>query len=155
MSNIWVAASDGDAERVQHLMATEALRPASPDPNGYTPVMAAASWGHVELLRDLLAKDPSSANVQDTDGDTPLHHVAFSELGQEVLQPVVEALMTYGANPKVQNSEGFTCLEVGGEDDEDDEEEIDMMDDAEPEEPKDEVAHSCKRACVRAHTHAH
>merc|ERR1712046_440860 len=114
--NIWTAASDGDMARVDELMECEGLTPTSPDEHGYTPVHAAASWGRVELLQLLLQRDPASANVTDVDGDTPLHHVAgASELEAEDLRAVVELLLAHGANPKLINSEGRTCLDTCGE----------------------------------------
>eukprot|EP00435_Cladocopium_sp_Y103_P013683 s1080_g3.t1 len=74
--NLWTAASDGDVARVDSLMALEGFTPSSQDENGYTPVMAAASWGHVQMLSLLLQRQPSSVLVADADGDTALHHVA-------------------------------------------------------------------------------
>ncbi len=47
----------------------------SPDPNGYTPVHAAASYGHRDLLYKLINVYNGDINVRDEDGDTPLHHV--------------------------------------------------------------------------------
>merc|ERR1711972_681109 len=114
--NIWTAASDGDAARVEELMECDGFTPTSPDENGYTPIHAAASWGRVELLRMLLQRDASSANVQDEDGDTPLHHVAgASELEPDEIRAVVELLLSHGADPKLLNKEGKTCLEACGE----------------------------------------
>lgn len=93
-------------------MKADNLRPTSPDENGYTPVHAAASWGHVELLRWLLEQDSAGANVQDNDGDTPLHHLAVSDLAASELRPVVELLLAHGADPEARNSEEQTCLEA-------------------------------------------
>ena len=51
--NIWIASSDGDIPAVlEHLAAGVAVD--AKDDNGYTPVHAAASYGHTELLRLLL-----------------------------------------------------------------------------------------------------
>lgn len=110
--NIWSASSDGDIARVEELMAVEGLTPTSADENGYTPVHAAASWGRLELLRLLLAKDVTAANVRDSDGDTPLHHVAgASELGGDT-KAIVELLLDSRADPTLRNHEGKTCIDA-------------------------------------------
>eukprot|EP00931_Biecheleriopsis_adriatica_P106108 TRINITY_DN80621_c0_g1_i1.p1 TRINITY_DN80621_c0_g1~~TRINITY_DN80621_c0_g1_i1.p1 ORF type:complete len:213 (-),score=65.10 TRINITY_DN80621_c0_g1_i1:86-724(-) len=110
--NLWTAASDGDIARVDELLALEGFTPSSKDENGYTPVMAAASWGHVDLLRLLLQRDSAAANVGDEDGDAPLHHVAqATELEVEQLRPVIEVLLSSRADPNLKNSEGKTCLD--------------------------------------------
>ncbi|CAE7823201.1 unnamed protein product, partial [Symbiodinium sp. CCMP2456] len=81
------------------LITLSGFSPGSQDENGYTPVMAAASWGHVDLLRILLQRDASAVNVADSDGDTPLHHVAQAiELEADQVRPVLELLLTHGAD---------------------------------------------------------
>eukprot|EP00929_Paragymnodinium_shiwhaense_P107045 TRINITY_DN7300_c0_g1_i1.p1 TRINITY_DN7300_c0_g1~~TRINITY_DN7300_c0_g1_i1.p1 ORF type:complete len:229 (+),score=82.58 TRINITY_DN7300_c0_g1_i1:74-760(+) len=113
--NLWTAASDGDIARVMELMECEGFTPTSPDENGYTPTQAAAAWGHAELLKLLLQRDSSAANVADSDGDTPLHHVADSnELEDEQLRPVVELLLEARADPSIKNLEGKNCMDVCG-----------------------------------------
>lgn len=121
MTNLWTAASDGDVARVQELMAGDAqLGPTTPDEQGYTAVHAAASWGHVELLKVLLSHDNSelanAANVRDNDGDTPLHHLAVSELTKVELKPVISLLLSCRADSTVRNKEEKTCLDAALED---------------------------------------
>ena len=131
--NIWTAASDGDVARVDALMALEGFTPSSQDKNGYTPVMAAASWGHVDLLSLLLKRQPESVSLGDADGDTALHHVAqATELEAEQVRPVVQLLLEAKADASARNAEGKTCLDccasgamVEGE--EDQEPEINLM----------------------------
>ena len=36
--NIWVAASDGEVEKVQRMIEADGLSPVEPDENGYTPL---------------------------------------------------------------------------------------------------------------------
>ncbi|CAE8717651.1 unnamed protein product [Polarella glacialis] len=115
--NFWTAASDGDIARVEELMALEGFTASSKDENGYTPVMAAASYGHFDLLRLLLESDTSgtAVNACDSDGDAPLHHVAAAEeLDAELLRPVIGLLLQHRADPALQNSEGKTCLDLCG-----------------------------------------
>mmetsp|Transcript_58811 Transcript_58811/g.137659 ORF Transcript_58811/g.137659 Transcript_58811/m.137659 type:complete len:212 (+) Transcript_58811:54-689(+) len=110
--NLWTAAGDGDIARVEELITLSGFSPSSQDENGYTPVMAAASWGHVDLLRILLQRDASAANVADSDGDTPLHHVAQAiELEADQVRPVLELLLTHGADVSRRNAEGKTCID--------------------------------------------
>ncbi|CAK0798296.1 unnamed protein product [Prorocentrum cordatum] len=130
--NLWTAASDGDIARVEELMALEGFTPSSPDENGYTPVHAAASWGHPELLRLLLSRGSEAANVRDEDGDTPLHHVAGNnDLAAESQRAVIDLLLEHRADPTLQNSEGKTCLDACGQD-------VVAMDDEEATEPPNE-----------------
>ena len=49
-ANIWVAASDGDQARVQYLIEHDGLLPTSKDASGYTPLHAAVSYDHSNLL---------------------------------------------------------------------------------------------------------
>jgi len=49
-SNIWVAAADGDMERVQFLLKHGGVTPTSKDSVEYTPIHAAASYARQEVL---------------------------------------------------------------------------------------------------------
>jgi hypothetical protein len=72
MVNIWVAAADNEIEAVtRHLDSGVSAN--VKDPNGYTPIHAAASYGHLDLLRLLISRG-GDINIQDNEGDTPLHH---------------------------------------------------------------------------------
>merc|ERR1712129_692319 len=102
---------DGDVKRVEELMETQGLGPIAADENGYTPVHAAASWGQISLLERLLARDGHAANVRDSDGDTPLHHLAVSDLGAETLKSVMQVLLAHGADPDLKNHDQQTCSE--------------------------------------------
>lgn len=98
VSNIWVAAADNQIEVVkQHLDA--GASPNAKDPNGYTAIHAAASYGHIDLLR-LLVQRGGDVNVQDTEGDTPLHHVEDVALAK--------VLIELGADYNLKNNEGQT-----------------------------------------------
>ena len=76
-ANIWVAASDGNLDRVEHILheSNGAMTPQSKDINGYTPMHAAAAYGHLDLLKKMCNEYNGDINVLDNDGDTPLHHV--------------------------------------------------------------------------------
>lgn len=108
--NIWVAAADDNTEAVLHHLDSGAFTPNSKDPNGYTPIHAAASYGHIELLK-LLVSRGGDINVQDTEGDTPLHYT--EDLGTAKL--MVEELK---ADYRIKNQEGHTACEHIEEEDE-------------------------------------
>ena len=74
VSNIWIAAADNQRQIVEHYITSGEFTPNSKDPNGYTPIHAAASYGHINLLQYLI-DNGGDINIQDNEGDTPLHHV--------------------------------------------------------------------------------
>ncbi|VDB88420.1 unnamed protein product [Peniophora sp. CBMAI 1063] len=107
LKNIWVAAGDGDLARVQHLVEVEGLSPNAPDPHTYTPMHAAASYGHLDLL-EYLVSHGGNVNVTDEDGDTPLYTVENVETATWLVQ--------HGATVERQNSEGISPAEHLDED---------------------------------------
>jgi ankyrin repeat protein len=95
----------------QYLLETTDLTPTSPDPNSYTPLHAAASYSHLDLLAYLLGTPqalarPNAINVCDADGDTPL----FTAESVETARWLVE----HGADVEWRNEEGLnvgcSCL---------------------------------------------
>ena len=110
VSNIWVAAADNQVKIVESYLDTNDFTPNSKDPNGYTPIHAAASYGHIGLLK-LLIKRGGDINIQDGEGDAPLHHV--EEL--KTAKVMVEELK---ADWKIENNEGQIPAEYMEEDDE-------------------------------------
>lgn len=110
VSNIWVAAADNEISTVADYLASGAFSADSRDPNGYTPLHAAASYGHRELLQ-LLVQKGGDINIQDNEGDTPLHHT-------EDLETATLMVEQLGANPKLKNAEGQTPADFIEEEDE-------------------------------------
>jgi hypothetical protein len=103
--NIWVAAGEGDLDRVRHLIEVEGVSPIAPDQWTYTPLHAAASYGQIEVLRFLLNHPSTPANAIETtdeDGDTPL----FAAEEVEVARILVEE---YRADAKRENAAGDTA----------------------------------------------
>ncbi|KAF8269556.1 ankyrin repeat-containing domain protein [Lactarius quietus] len=92
--NIWVAAGDGDLSRVR-----VTLSPNVPDSFTYTPMHAAASYGHLDILAYLVSRG-GDVNVTDEDGETPLYTVENIESAQ--------FLINHGADPAWRNHEGLT-----------------------------------------------
>ncbi|GAA5865312.1 hypothetical protein JCM3774_004935 [Rhodotorula dairenensis] len=99
MSNIWTAASEGNAERVRQLVEA-GTSPNALDENSYSPLHAAASWGHADILRYLVDRG-GDINLTDSDNETPLFVV--ENIGMAKL--VVEL----GGDPKWTNEEGITA----------------------------------------------
>ncbi|KAI0691519.1 ankyrin repeat-containing domain protein [Cerioporus squamosus] len=97
--NIWVAAGDGDIERVRELIEVHSISPNVPDPNTYTPMHAAASYGHLDILEYLISRG-GDVNVTDEDGDTPLYVVENVRTAQ--------FLVEHGAVVNRQNAEGIS-----------------------------------------------
>lgn len=108
--NIWVAASDGQLDEVKKFIETDGLSPNAKDENGYTPVHAAASYGHMDLLRYLIDKG-GDINVTDEDGDTALHTVEELDVAKQLVEE-------FKADFKAKNSEGQTPFEKLQEEDE-------------------------------------
>ena len=65
---------------------------------------AAASYGHLELLKYLLSRG-GNPNVADCDGDSPLHYIDEDSLAS------IEVLCQFGANLLHKNNEGQTPLD--------------------------------------------
>lgn len=106
--NIWIASADNLADKVKHYIEKEGMSPNSKDENGYTPLHAAAEWGHMELIAYLVEKG-GDLNITDSDGDTPLHATENVEMAK--------LLVELGADPKKKNSDGLTPLEKAQEED--------------------------------------
>ncbi|TFK72911.1 ankyrin [Pluteus cervinus] len=105
--NIWVAAGDGDLARVQELVHQHGLSPNIPDPFTYTPMHAAASYGHLHVL-DYLIAHGGDVNITDDDGDTPLYTVETVETAQYLVE--------HGAVVDRKNNDGISPVEHLAED---------------------------------------
>ncbi|KAI0264493.1 ankyrin repeat-containing domain protein [Gloeopeniophorella convolvens] len=103
--NIWVAAGDGDLDRVRELI--QPISPNAPDPFTYTPMHAAASYGHLDILTYLISEG-GNVNITDEDGDTPLYTVENVETAQ--------FLINNGADAAWRNHEGLSPAEHLAED---------------------------------------
>ncbi|KAF7312310.1 Ankyrin [Mycena indigotica] len=100
--NLWIAAGDGDLNRVRHLIEQESLSPNAPDEFTYTPMHAAASYGHLHVLEYLISKG-GDVNVEDNDNDTPIYTVENVETAR--------FLVDHGAILERRNSEGLSPIE--------------------------------------------
>lgn len=103
--NIWIAASDNKISLVENYLSSGNFSAVSADPNGYTPIHAAASYGHKELLEKLVTQYNGDINIKDSDGDTPLHHVE----DYETCKFVIESLK---GDYQIRNNDGLMPIEV-------------------------------------------
>lgn len=108
--NIWIAASDGNLTYVREQISSGKHTANDADANGYTPMHAAASYGHIELLKYLVSVG-GNVNLQDEEGDTPLHSV-------EDVKTAATLVEELGADWKLKNNEEQTPLAVAEEEDE-------------------------------------
>lgn len=108
VSNIWVAASDNQISLVEEYLNSGKFTPNSKDPNGYTPIHAAASYGHIDLLRKLIERG-GDINIQDEEGDTPLHHVEDINMAKILVEE-------FKADWKIKNAENQTAAQYIEED---------------------------------------
>ncbi|GEQ70219.1 hypothetical protein JCM33374_g3895 [Metschnikowia sp. JCM 33374] len=110
VSNIWVAAADNQVEIVENYLSSNEFTANAKDPNGYTPIHAAASYGHIELLK-LLVSRGGDINIQDNEGDTPLHHVEDVETAKFIVEQLK-------GDYKIKNEEGQTAADYIEEEEE-------------------------------------
>eukprot|EP00808_Paulinella_micropora_P017508 g8269.t1 len=97
--NVWIAASDGNLEKVQEYIRQQPHLLTLGDENGYTCMHAAAAYGHRDLLLYLLDAK-ADINVPDSDGDRPLHHCDLPQ--------TAELLISLGADVNARNNNGQT-----------------------------------------------
>ncbi|RCK66822.1 hypothetical protein Cantr_02854 [Candida viswanathii] len=109
VSNIWIAAADNQRQIVEHYITSGEFTPNAKDPNGYTPIHAAASYGHINLLQYLI-DNGGDINIQDNEGDTPLHHVEDVKTAKYLIEKLK-------ADYKVKNNDGLTAQQYIEEDD--------------------------------------
>ncbi|KAG0678354.1 hypothetical protein KLU848_1056 [Kluyveromyces marxianus] len=102
--NIWIAASNGETELVEKFIS-QGQTANSKDDNGYTPVHAAAAYGHIDLLKKLVHEYNGDVNIRDSDDDTPLHHCEDATTARFLIEQL-------GADHKLTNNEGKTCFQV-------------------------------------------
>ena len=91
--------STGPNTNNQFLIETQNLSPNIADPNSYTPMHAAASYAHTDILEYLISVG-GDINLRDDDGDTPLYVVESVEMAMWMIER--------GAEWGVVNEEGLS-----------------------------------------------
>ncbi|CAH01456.1 uncharacterized protein KLLA0_C09108g [Kluyveromyces lactis] len=102
--NIWIAASNGETELVEKFIK-QGQTANDKDENGYTPIHAAAAYGHIDLLKKLVQEHNGDVNIKDSDNDTPLHHCEDATTARSLIEQL-------GADRELLNNEGKTCFQV-------------------------------------------
>jgi len=104
--DLWKASAAGDRAEVKKLADAGADLNARDPAFGVTPLSLAATFGHAEVVGDLLER---GANVKQTnrDGGTALHGAAF--FGRPL---IVDRLLKAGADPQTKNVRGDTALDA-------------------------------------------
>ncbi|KAK7690772.1 hypothetical protein QCA50_005871 [Cerrena zonata] len=113
--NIWIAAGDGDLDRVRELIEQQCMRSIrftqeghhSPSGNDITR-HAAASYGHIHVLEYLVSKG-GNVNVTDNDDDTPLYVVENIETARWLVEhgAIVQRINHEGLSPASALTEDF------------------------------------------------
>lgn len=101
VSNPFILAADNDPRLLPLLRSQPALA-SSQDAHGYSILHAAASYNHVDLLRQVVLDFHVDPNLKDEDGETPLFVVETLQ----VAQVLVEEL---GIDMTIKNTDGLTA----------------------------------------------
>lgn len=109
--NIWTACADNNLAAVKAFLAADPTLVNKGDEQGYTPMRAAASYGHQTLVTFLLSVG-GDLHVADKDGDTPLHHCDSPAMAV--------FLLGLGARADQANHAGLTPPQLHADDDEED-----------------------------------
>lgn len=104
---LYDAAWDGDASRVEHLLEVGANPSVPFTRRKLTAVMACARAGNEIILEALLVAAPQAVNVQTRDGDTALHKAL-----EEQRIKAAGLLLRAGADPHLQNEDGVSAMGI-------------------------------------------
>jgi uncharacterized protein len=102
--NLYILAADNPSAVLSHLRS-DASRASNQDEHGYSLLHAAASYGHIELLRALVQEFHVDPNLTDEDDETCL----FVTEQLDIAKCLVEEL---GIDANHRNAEGFTAQEM-------------------------------------------
>ncbi|KAK2626826.1 hypothetical protein QTJ16_004001 [Diplocarpon rosae] len=95
-NNLFVLAADNPA-RVLQLLAAEPSFASAQDEHGYSLVHAAASYGHLDLLKALVNTYGVSVDLKDEDGETPLFGVETVEVAKVLVEELKADMKIIGA----------------------------------------------------------
>jgi hypothetical protein len=102
--NLYILAADNPSA-VLSALQSDSSQASCQDEHGYSLLHAAASYGHIDLLRALVQEYHVDPNLTDEDGETCL----FVTETLEIAKCLVEEL---GTDPKHTNDEGLTAQET-------------------------------------------
>lgn len=107
-STPWVAASDGDLQRLQQALQQMQIPVTVTDKQGYTLLQAAASYSQMSVLtwlRDQAQTLVSWVNNVDHDGDSALHYASTATAAQFLVEQM-------GIDVSIRNNTGLTALQA-------------------------------------------
>merc|ERR1712137_98709 len=102
--SVWDAAADGNLDKIKQKLANGIVAVDEQDANGKTPLMEAARWGYLEVVK-YLKEQGADIKKTTTEGSTPLHIAA--EGGHN---DIVSWLLDNGAEIDCRNNAGDTAI---------------------------------------------
>ncbi len=99
-----------DREGITRLLAEAPMSIDARDEFGMTALHWAVAQNYEELVQDLLNNYKLDLNVQDNEGNTPLHYAARN--GNDV---IFQVLLAHGANINTRNNGGNTALHLAAQ----------------------------------------
>ena len=103
--NLFTLAADGDCDKLIPLLRENPAFASSQDDHGYSLVHAAASYGHLDLLRQLIRDFHVDVNLKDEDDETALFQVELVEVAQALCEEL-------GADVTLRNTDGMSAAEA-------------------------------------------
>ena len=70
--------------------------------------MTAFTGSNDEIMIQILLNDKENLNIQDENGNTPLHNLIIFADGSEQFDLSILTMLNYGADPDVENNDGDT-----------------------------------------------
>lgn len=70
--------------------------------------MAAFTGSNDEIMVQILLNDKENLNIQDENGNTPLHNLIIFADGSNQFDLSILTMLNYGADPDVENNDGDT-----------------------------------------------
>lgn len=74
--------------------------------------MASFIGSNDEIMISILLKEKDNLNVQDENGNTPLHNLIILGNGSDEYDLALLTMLNYGADPDLQNNDGETPKEL-------------------------------------------
>lgn len=98
-NSVFTLAADNPSRVLQLLQADSSIASAQ-DEHGYSLVHAAASYGHLELLRTLVNTYHVDVDLKDEDGETPLFGVETVEVAKVLIEELHADIKVIGSEGK-------------------------------------------------------
>ena len=113
--NVFEAAALARTDRLRELLDGDPSLANAFGDDGFQPLGLACFFGHVEAARVLVDRgaDPTSRARNEHIQAAPLHSAAAAEgKGEHVRLELCELLLDHGADPNLEQGDGFTALDA-------------------------------------------